>query len=90
MYTGMDQPDLQFSPKTVMGKIARPAARFRKFSRYLEDERVLEYLDGKHSEVAGSMAFGDSDWPGNREWRRSTTAVLEKLGNHFIEGVSRS
>ena len=33
------------------------------------------------------MAFGDSDWAGDRETRRSTTAVLEKLGNHCNKSV---
>ena len=36
------------------------------------------------------MAFGDSDRAGDRETRRSTTTVVEKLGNHCIESVSCS
>ena len=36
------------------------------------------------------MAFGDSDWAGDRETRRTTTAVLKKLGNHCVESVSYS
>ena len=42
------------------------------------------------NETAEWMVFGDSDWAGDREKRESTTAVLEKLGNHCIESVSCS
>ena len=36
------------------------------------------------------MVLGDGDWARDRESSRSTTAVLEKLGNDCIECVSCS
>ena len=61
----MDQPDLQFSSKTVMGTIGKlvviTEARLRMISRYLDDKRVLEYLHGYQSEVTECKALGDSD-----------------------------
>ena len=48
---------------------------------------MFEDFCAYQKEVAECMAFGDSDWAGHRETRRSTTAVLEKLGNHCIEGI---
>ena len=51
---------------------------------------MLEYVYAHQSEVAECMAFGESDWAADRETRRPTTAVLEKLGKHGTESVSCS
>ena len=40
--------------------------------------------------VAECTAFGDSDWAIDRETRRSTTVVLQKLRNQCMESVSYS
>ena len=86
MYIGMDRPDVQISSKTVMSTIAKPLeinkkSRLRKIARYLEDKPALEHVDAYQNEVGECMAFGDSVWARDR---RSTTAVLEKLGNHCM------
>ena len=92
VYISMDRPDLQFSSKTEMSTIAKPLqitkSRLRKIARYLEDKPVLALA--YQNEVDECMAFGDSDRARDRETRRSTTAVPEKLGNNCIGCVSRS
>ena len=91
MFVSMGRPSLQFSSKTVTSTIAKPPeitkSRLGKIARYLEDKPALECVHACQNEVNGYMAF---DWAGDRETRRSTTAVLEKLRNHCIESVSCS
>ena len=48
------------------------------------------YVHATQIQLAECVAYGDSGWAGDRETRRSTAAVLEKLGNHGIESVSCS
>ena len=89
MYISMERPDLQFISKTVMSTIARSLeitkSRLRKIAMYLEDKPSLEKVYAHQSVVAECMAFGESDWAADRETRRPTTAVLEKLGKHCTE-----
>ena len=49
-----------------------------------------QYVYATQIQLAECVAYGDSGWAGDRETRRSTAAVLEKLGNHGIESVSCS
>ena len=49
----------------------------RKIERYLVDKPVLECVHAYHSKVSECLAFEGSDWAGDRDTRRSTTAVLE-------------
>ena len=94
MYICMERPDLQFSAKTVMSTIARSLeitkSRLRKIAMYLEDKPSLKNVYAYQSEVAECLAFGDSNWTADCETRRSTTAMLEKLGKHRTESVSCS
>ena len=54
MELAMDQPDLQFSLKTVMSTIAKPLeitqSRLRQIARYLEDKPVLEHVYAENSQ----------------------------------------
>ena len=77
-------PDLKFISKTVMSMNAKSLeitkSLLRKIARHLEDKPVLECIHAYQIEVAECMAFGDGDSARDRETRRLTTAMLEKLG----------
>ena len=92
MYISMDRHDLRFRSTTMMSttpkRLEITKSRLRKVARYLEDTPVPEHVYAYQNEVAECMAFGDSDWTQNRERRRSTTTLLEKLGNHCIRAAA--
>ena len=88
MYVSVDRPDMQFATKTIMSSISKPSvlteARLRRLGRYLVGHSVLEFVYEYQDGPAMITAYSDSDWAGDRESRRSTSASAEMHGSHFI------
>ena len=90
-YLAQDRPDIQFSVKEVCREAAHPTQlglmKLKRLGRYLvgKPRMILKYRYQKPCDI---MAYADSDWAGCVRTRRSTSAGLIMLGDHFIKSWS--
>ena len=95
-YFALDRPDAQFALKVVLSAASRPTrrslVRLRRLVRYLLRFPSLVYVFALQAPPAWADAFGDSDWAGSHtdgeERRRSTTAVVERIGSCVVDSCS--
>ena len=95
-YFIQDRPDCQYSLKAILSEASRPTRRsmnkLRRVVRYLLRFPCLQYTFKLQLPPAWADAFGDSDWAGSTapgsEKRRSTTAVVERLGSCVVDTCS--
>jgi len=87
-----DRFDIQFATKTVLQDTNRPTKlsmmRLVRIARYLIGKPVLAYEYRYQEWDANVEVFVDSDWAGEEETRRSTTAIVEMLGSHCLHHLS--
>ena len=92
MYVALDRPEILYSTKTVASFMQSPTksamVKLKRLVRYLVGFPQAEWAYSKQVVPKYLDVYGDSDWAGDEERKRSTTGVAEIFGGHFLDAVS--
>ena len=93
-YLGMDRPDIQYGVKDLCASMSRPTQRswrqLKQLGRYLvgKPDMTWEYKAGAQTDMID--VYVDSDWAGDRQQRKSTSAGLVIVGGIVVKSWSRT
>ena len=93
-YLAPDRPDIAYAVKELAGRMPKPTrgdwTRLKRLGRYLVGrQRLQQHLQWQeHPKVL--KAYGDSDWVGCRDIRKSTTGGCLMSGSYGIKVWSKT
>ncbi len=83
-YLGLDRPDIQFAVKEACRGMAGPKVKhermLKRLARYLNGRPMMIMENQWQGRVEVSEGYGDSDWAGCRETRKSTSGGCLLMG----------
>ena len=92
MYVALDRSEILYSTKTVASFLQSPTksamVKLKRLVRYLVGFPQAEWAYSKQVVPKYLDVYGDSDWAGDEERKRSTTGVAEIFGGHLLDAVS--
>ena len=92
MYVALDRPEILYSTQTVASFMQSPTksamVKLKRLVRYLVGFPQAEWAYSKQVVPKYLDVYGDSDWAGDEERKRSTTGVAEIFGGHLLDSVS--
>ena len=92
MYVALDRPEILYAKKTVATFVQSPTqsamVKLKRLVRYLVGFPQAEWIYPKQVVPKYLDVYGDSDWAGDEERKRSTTGVAEVFGGHLLDAVS--
>ena len=92
MYVALDRPEILYSTKTVASFMQSPTksamVKLKRLVRYLVGFPQAERAYSKQVVPKYLDVYGDSDWAGDEDRKRSTTRVAEIFGDHLLDAVS--
>ena len=92
-YLSLDRPDMQYATKRCCKAMCKPTARdwerLRRLGRYLKrNPRLIQSLEWQDP-YSSLHVYVDSDWAGDKETRKSTSAGCICGGRHCIRAWSK-
>ena len=92
MYVALDRPEILYSTKTVASFMQSPTksamVKLKRLVRYLVGFPQVEWAYSKQVVPKYLDVYGDSDWAGNEDRKRSPTGVAEVFGGHLLDALS--
>ena len=92
MYVAMDRPEILYATKTVASFMQSPTrsalVKLKRLARYLVGFLQAEWVHSRQAVPKYLDVYGDSDWDGDEERKRSTTGIAEIFGGHLLDAVS--
>ena len=92
MCVALDRPEILYSTKTVASFMQSPTksamVKLKRLVRYLVGFPQAEWAYSKQVVPKYLDVYGDSDWAGDEERKRSTTGVAEIFASHLLDTVS--
>ena len=92
MYVALDRLEILYVTKTVASFVQTPTksamVKLKRLVSYLVGYPQAEWIYPKQAVPKYLDVYGDSDWAGDEERKRSTTGVAEVFGSHLLDAVS--
>ena len=92
MYVALDRPEFLYATKIVASFVQTPTksamVKLKRLVRYLVGYSQAEWIYSKQTVPKYLDVYGDSDWAGDEERKRSTAGLAEVFGSHQLDAVS--